>query len=67
MILATYWQISLSMAFYLTCFIILCLSISSGLYENRRKEKKKYEGKSTLTMEEVGLYWKKYKFDVNKI
>jgi|LauGreDrversion4_2_1035121.scaffolds.fasta_scaffold12084_10 hypothetical protein len=40
MILATQWQISLSMAIHLTCFIGLCLQIASRLYKNRRAEKK---------------------------
>ena len=40
MILATTWQISLSMAIHLTCFIGLCLQIASRLYKNRKAEKK---------------------------
>ena len=32
MILSNYWQISLSMAVHLTCFICLCLMIASRLY-----------------------------------
>lgn len=62
MILATSWQISLSMAIHLTCFIGLCLQIASRLYKNREKEKKalssnsengeKYKRK--LTIEECG-------------
>lgn len=32
MVLSNYWQISLSMAIHLTCFISLCLLIASKLY-----------------------------------
>jgi len=32
MVLSNYWQISLSMAIHLTCFISLCLVIASKLY-----------------------------------
>jgi hypothetical protein len=45
MILSNYWQISLSMAIHLTCFILLCLIIASALYKNRKDEKKKLSGK----------------------
>ena len=40
MILATHWQISLSMAINLTCFVGLCLRVASKLYTNRKKEKR---------------------------
>ncbi len=40
MMLATHWQISLSMAIHLTCFLGLCLEIAQKLHENREKEKK---------------------------
>jgi hypothetical protein len=46
MILATQWQISLSMATHLTCFIGLCLQIASSLYQNRKEEKKKLKNKN---------------------
>lgn len=45
MVLSNYWQISLAMAFYLTCFIGLCITIASKLYHNRQIEKKLYKGK----------------------
>ena len=32
MVLSNYWQISLSMAIHLTCFIGLCIIIASKLY-----------------------------------
>jgi hypothetical protein len=41
MVLSNYWQISLSMAIHLTCFIGLCLLIASKLYKNRKFDKKK--------------------------
>lgn len=41
MVLSNYWQISLSMAVHLTCFIGLCLLIASKLYKNRKQDKKK--------------------------
>lgn len=75
MILATQWQISLSMAIHLTCFIGLCLQIASRLYKNRKGEKKalknrngKNEGekyKRHLTIEECEEHWIKYKRVVN--
>ena len=45
MVLSNYWQISLSMAIHLTCFISLCLVIASKLYQNRKKDKKKLKTK----------------------
>jgi hypothetical protein len=45
MVLSNYWQISLSMAIHLTCFILLCLIVASALYKNRKKEKAKLTGK----------------------
>jgi hypothetical protein len=74
MILATTWQISLSMAIHLTCFIGLCLQIASRLYRNRKGEKKILINKNgseddkyrrNLTLEECELHWKKYKRVVN--
>lgn len=40
MVLSNYWQISLSMAIHLTCFIGLCLVIASKLYQYRKDQKK---------------------------
>jgi hypothetical protein len=45
MILSNYWQISLSMAVHLTCFIGLCLIIASKLYKNRKMDKNKIKPK----------------------
>lgn len=45
MVLSNYWQISLSMAIHLTCFILLCLIVASALYKNRKKEKMKLTAK----------------------
>ena len=58
MVLAIYWQISLAMFLNLFCFIFLVLTISTRLYDNRRKEKKIYKQKTVLTMEEQGEWWK---------
>ena len=74
MILSNYWQISLSMAIHLTCFIGLCLLIASKLYSNRKKEKKILDSqrddqgkkKSVIsTVEECGKHWTEYKKTVN--
>ena len=46
MVLSNYWQISLSMAVHLTCFIGLCLIIASQLYANRTFEKMKLSSKN---------------------
>ena len=66
MVLSNYWQISLSMLIHLTVFIGLCLVISNKLYQNRKREKIMYKGKGTLTVEEVGEHWTKYKRVVNE-
>jgi hypothetical protein len=46
MILATHWQISLSMAIHLTCFVGLCLRVATKLYQNRKKMKKSLSKKA---------------------
>ena len=74
MVLSNYWQISLSMATHLTCFIGLCLVTASKLYQNREKEKKILNNKNKdgtryakiLTVEECGGHWTKYKRTVNE-
>lgn len=73
MVLSNYWQISLSMAIHLTCFIGLCLVIASKLYHNRKAEKKKLNDKDEtgkhyvrfMTIEECGNHWTQYKRTVN--
>ncbi len=73
MVLATSWQISLSMAIHLTCFIGLCLQIASRLYKNRKGEKKALSSRNdkgekyrrNLTVEECEDHWNKYKRVVN--
>ena len=81
MVLSNYWQISLSMAVHLTCFIGLCLIVASKLYKNRKQDKKKlktnqkevvknsehvkYANFRFRTTEECGDHWTAYKRDVN--
>jgi hypothetical protein len=72
MVLSNYWQISLSMAIHLTCFILLCLIVASALYKNRKKEKMKLTAKENkvrvtkmLTQEAMGKHWTEYKRTVN--
>lgn len=67
MVLSNLWQISLAMAIMLGWFVCLFLIIASKLYDNRVREKKKYQGKTALTMEEVGIFWTSYKREVNEI
>ncbi len=76
MILATHWQISLSMAIHLTCFLGLCLQIAQKLYQNREREKEALKSRNVdvdhnkyrrnLTIEECQLKWDEYKIKVNK-
>jgi hypothetical protein len=73
MILATHWQISLSMAINLTCFVGLCLRVASKLYTNRKKEKKQLRRKAKngekyqekMTLEDCAGVWNDYKKEVN--
>lgn len=73
MVLSFYWQISLSMAIHLTCFISLCLAIASKLYRNRKVEKSKLNNKDSegnrhakiITIEQCGNHWTEYKRTVN--
>jgi len=75
MVLSNYWQISLSMAIHLTCFISLCQLIASALYSNRKTEKKSLSNKNEnnervtkqLTEIEVGYHWTNYKKVVNAL
>ena len=75
MILSNYWQISLSMAIHLTCFISLCQMIASALYSNRKSEKKNLSNRNEnnervtkqLTEIEVGFHWTNYKKIVNAL
>lgn len=75
MVLSNYWQISLSMAIHLTCFICLCLAIASALYKNRKKEKLKLSKKNEnnekveqlLDQEKMGRHWTEYKKTVNEL
>jgi len=74
MVLSNYWQISLSMAIHLTCFILLCLIIASALYKNRKLEKKKLSGKENkvrvvkmLSQDHMGRHWTEYKKTVNSL
>ncbi|TNV88031.1 hypothetical protein FGO68_gene5171 [Halteria grandinella] len=76
MVLSNYWQISLSMAIHLTCFIGLCLLIASSLYANRKKDKKELDNKkdeegkkrkSLMTVYQCGEHWTEYKKKVNLI
>ena len=46
MVLSNFWQISLSMAIHLACFIGLCLIIASRLYKNRKGEKNTLNNKN---------------------
>ena len=74
MVLSNYWQISLSMAIHLTCFIGLCLVIASKLYQNRKREKKVLNNKNPdgtrfakqLIIEDCTMHWTKYKRVVNE-
>jgi low affinity Fe/Cu permease len=55
MVLSNYWQISVAMAIHLTCFICLCLVISSQLYKRRKLDKKTYKNmnRSDLDLKKV--------------
>lgn len=76
MILATQWQISLSMAVHLTCFIGLCLQIANILYKHRKIDKSKLKNnrqgdgkdkyKKSLTIDECEQLWEDYKRSVNR-
>ena len=78
MFLSNYWQISLAMLFYLGCFISLCMMIAKKFYEVRKNERKTYKVtqdneekqkdsfRKYLTVEEINMYWKRYKKEINE-